>query len=165
MPGGRGCVVKHQAFAAGTTVSPEKTRAEIETLLMRYGAKGFRYTVGEKGASIEFLAHERLVRFRLVYPDPSEKRFRIRAGGWQSRTPAQQLAAWEAEIRLLWRSLFLAIKAKLELVRSGITVFEEEFLAHVVMPDGMTFGQHITPRIAEAYASGSVRALLPEFTS
>jgi hypothetical protein len=55
----------------------------------------------------------------------------------------------------------LVIKAKLEAVASGITTFEDEFLAHIVMPDGQTVATHIKPRIAQAYETGSMQALLP----
>ncbi len=53
------------------------------------------------------------------------------------------------------------IKATLEAVESGITTFEEEFLAHIVMPDGMTVGNHVRPTIAAWYAGGTMRPLLP----
>ena len=55
----------------------------------------------------------------------------------------------------------LAIKAKLEAVEAGISSFEEEFLAHVVLPDGSTFGAWAKPQLAAVYAGGSMPALLP----
>jgi hypothetical protein len=57
--------------------------------------------------------------------------------------------------------LALVIKAKLEAVASGITTFEDEFMAHIMMPDGLTVGKHIKPTIAAAYASGKMIPLLP----
>jgi hypothetical protein len=57
--------------------------------------------------------------------------------------------------------LALVIKAKLEAVDSGITTFEDEFLAHIVMPDGQTVASHIKPGIAAAYESGTMTPLLP----
>lgn len=64
--------------------------------------------------------------------------------------------------RQRWRALSLAIKAKLEAVASGITSFEEEFLAHVVMPNGKTLGSTIIPQIADAYANKKMPPLLIE---
>jgi hypothetical protein len=55
----------------------------------------------------------------------------------------------------------LVIKAKLEAVESGIACFEEEFMAHIVLPDGRTVGEHVIPGIAQAYETGNVPALLP----
>ena len=52
------------------------------------------------------------------------------------------------------------IKAKLEAVESGISVFEEEFLAHLVMPDGKTVGQSILPQVEAAYQTGKMPSLL-----
>lgn len=53
------------------------------------------------------------------------------------------------------------IKAKLEAVASSITTFEDEFLSHIVLPDGQTVGRHVKPRIAAAYESGQMTPLLP----
>jgi hypothetical protein len=55
----------------------------------------------------------------------------------------------------------LVIKAKLEAVEGGITTFEDEFLAHIVLPDGQTVAHHVRPRIEAVYSSGEVQALLP----
>jgi hypothetical protein len=153
---------KGSLFAEGTTVSPEKTRAEIETVLNRYGAEGFGYYTEARRARIQFKAKGRQIRFDLQLPDPSSKAFWQKPGNaWGRRTDAQAQAAWEAEVRRLWRALLLAIKAKLELVTSGISVFEEEFLAHIVMPDGRTVGEHALPAVARAYELGQAVALLP----
>lgn len=70
-------------------------------------------------------------------------------------------AAYEQAVRQRWRALALLIKSKLEAVESGITVFEEEFMAHVVLPDGKTVGQHLLPQIAHSYESGHMPPLLP----
>ena len=53
------------------------------------------------------------------------------------------------------------IKAKLEAVETGITEFEDEFLAHIVLPNGQTAGHWMRPQIAKAYESGSMPPLLP----
>ena len=73
----------------------------------------------------------------------------------------KQVEKWEQACRQRWRALALVIKAKLEAVESGITTFEDEFLAHIVMPDGQTVATHIKPRIAEAYEGGRMLALMP----
>jgi hypothetical protein len=55
-------------FAAGTEVSAERTRAELERLLDRYGATQFGYVNGRDCARVGFEAHGRLVRFVLPLP-------------------------------------------------------------------------------------------------
>jgi hypothetical protein len=55
----------------------------------------------------------------------------------------------------------MAIKAKLEVVESGIVSFEDEFAVHMVLPDGSTVGQWLAPQIDEAYRTGRMPELLP----
>ena len=52
------------------------------------------------------------------------------------------------------------IKAKLEAVESGISIFEDEFLANIVLPDGTLVGDNVRTQIAYAYKSGDVPLLL-----
>ena len=164
-------------FAEKTSVAPEKSRAEIETLLRRYGADQFVSGWDTGRALIGFRAAGRHVRFELLMPDRKaaefqSKRRQHRRSFFNPRTQQREYTVvgasgdrYEAEVRRRWRALALVIKAKLEAVSTGITTFESEFMAHIVMPDGRTIGQHVSPAIEAAYASGKVRALLPEFTS
>jgi hypothetical protein len=151
-------------FAEGTSVSVEKSRAEIEGLITRYGATSTGFLTAPDRSVIVFEAKGRRIRFDLPLPSKEDKRF-ARDGRGSARSPAKRLEAWEQACRQKWRALALVIKAKLEAVESGITTFEDEFLAHIVMPDGQTVGAHIKPRIAEAYDSGSMLPLLPPPTS
>jgi hypothetical protein len=67
--------------------------------------------------------------------------------------------------RRLARALLLVLKAKLEAVASGVSIFDDEFLANIVMPDGKLVASHVRPRLAAAYAnSGDMPALLPDFS-
>lgn len=139
-------------YAEGTAVSPEKSQAEIQQLLKRYGASGFAFGWEAGRALVGFTVQGRAVRFLLDLPtDPGG--FARTARG-QHRTQPQRIAALDAEVRRLWRSLALAIKAKLEVVSSGIATFEEEFLAHLVLPDGTTVGDRVVQELDEAYARG-----------
>lgn len=58
-------------------------------------------------------------------------------------------------------ALHLIIKAKLELVASGDTTFDREFMADIMLPNGSTVATHLIPGIVEAYASGKMPLLLP----
>lgn len=155
-------------YASETTVPVEKSRAEIERLLMRYGASQFMYAIKPEAAMIAFHAEGRHVRFVLPMPNPTEQRFthgkpRASYMSPQKRSAEAARKAWEQEVRSRWRALALVIKAKLEAVESGIAEFEDEFLAHVVLPNGQTMGQHARPLVARAYESGTMPALLPYF--
>ena len=148
-------------FAQDTSVSVEKSRAEIEAMLVRNGASALMAGLNATEAIIAFEMKDRKVIFRLPLPAKNEKRFMYSDNGRRIRTLDGQIKAWEQACRSRWRALALAIKAKLEAVAIGITTFEDEFLAHIMMPDGMTVGQHTRPLIAESYKSGSVPPLLP----
>jgi hypothetical protein len=138
-------------FAEGTTVAPEKTRAEIETVVRRYGAQEFASGWNGSTASIQFQAHGRRVRFSLAMPDEAWAR--------KNRKGVKALVELvAAEERRRWRCLLLAIKAKLEIVSTGIAAFEEEFLAHIVRDDGRT----VYESIIAAAVNG--RPLLPAVT-
>lgn len=151
-------------YANQTTVTIEKSRAEIEATLRRYGATAFAGGWDTTRAMIEFQAFDRRVRFVLQMPsitDQSITHYRHgRSGFLRARSPEAIRTAHEQACRQRWRALALAIKAKLEAVESNISTFEGEFLAHIVMPDGRTVCEHVTPVIAESYASGAVKQLL-----
>jgi hypothetical protein len=147
-------------FAEGTTVSVEKSRAEIEKLISRYGATSTAFMNAPGRSVVCFEANGRRIMFELKLPDITEKRFQ-RDGRGSVVGPAKRVEKWEQACRQSWRALALVIKAKLEAVETGITSFEDEFLAHIVMPDGQTVATHIKPRIAEAYAGGQMLALMP----
>lgn len=150
------------SFAEGTSVPIERSKVEIESMLIRYGAEQFVSGWGEAEARIQFLAKGRIVRFVLPIPKRDEKRFTQHPRyTFKRRTEAETAKAWDAELRRLWRGLALVVKAKLEAVQSGIVGFEDEFMAHIVMPDGKTVAEHARPMIATAYETGKVPALLP----
>jgi hypothetical protein len=125
-------------YAEGTKVPVGQSRAELERVLERYGAEAFMYGVDGARAVIQFRASGRLVRFDLPLPKDNDQ-----------------------ETRRRWRALVLVVKSKLEAVASGIVTFEEEFLAHIVLPDGSKVAEWMGPQIEEAYASGKMPELLP----
>lgn len=151
------------AYASQTSVSAERSKGEIEQTLRRYDATGFAYAWKPEAAMVEFQVNGKRIRFLLPMPDPKDKKFthKSRRGSpWEyERTEAQAAAEYEQEIRRRWRALALVIKAKLEAVESNITTLEQEFLAHLVLPNGQTCGQMMLPRIEKAYATGKVPEL------
>ena len=70
----------------------------------------------------------------------------------------EQLAAAEWDRR--WRALLLLCKAKLELVASGHSNFEREFLADILLPNGETVADAMVPRLELAYRDGTMPLLL-----
>lgn len=147
-------------YASETTVSVEKSRAEIESTLVRYKATGFAYGWQGDIAIIGFTFADRQIRFELMLPNKDDKEFALTPSRRNLRSQEDRLKAWEQACRQAWRALLLVIKAKLEAVSAGITTFEEEFMAHIVMPDGKTFGRWALPQIEQSYKTHAMPPLL-----
>lgn len=144
-------------YAQGTKSPVEKTRNEIERVLIRYGATGFGYgweerlvasppkdgrpaaVVKRTVATIVFTLRKRKIRLDIPMPAPEDL----------SAKRKLDLAQRER-----WRAALLVIKAKLEAVHAEISTLEEEFLANVVTEDGRTVGEIIVPRLTEAVRAG-----------
>ncbi len=116
-------------YAQDTKVPVDRTRAEIERIVQKYGANKFATAVDHQSrlVQIEFAMKGRRIRFELHQPPDKHPQ----------------------KVRSSWRALLLAIKAKLESVASGIETFEEAFLAHVVMSDGRRFGEIVIPQLED----------------
>lgn len=148
-------------YAQNTSVSVEASEAEIKRTLTRYGATG--YMSGFQGSQniVAFELNARRVKFVLVLPDRDAEEFQHTPGGRRRRDREAAYKAWEQACRASWRALALVIKAKLEAVETGITCFEDEFMAHIVLPNGRTVGEWMQPQIEAAYSHGKMPPLLP----
>jgi hypothetical protein len=133
-------------YAVKTDVSVAKSKAEIEDTLQRYGASGFMSGWMGDTAMIAFQVNDRQVKFLLPMPDKENREFTHSPQG-RVRTKEATHVAWEQGCRQRWRALSLAIKAKLEAVECGIVTFDQEFLAHIVGPNGRPIGETIIPQI------------------
>ena len=143
------------AYAKDTTVSPARSREELERTLKRYGADAFSYGTDGDRAVVAFRASGRMVRFEVQTPTVTHNRAGDRLAAGQATTATAKLE------RQRWRALLLVVKAKLESIESGIETFEEAFMAHFVLPDGTRFGEWAQPQIAAAYDTGQMPQLLP----
>lgn len=128
-------------YAERTSIPLERSKAEIEKLVTKYGATGFMSAWQQGSSFIAFLMAGKQLKF--IMPPVDKK----------AKDPAQ-------EERRLWRALLLSVKAKLESSASGISSFQYEFMANIVMPDGKILGEHVIPRLAEIEKSGKMPQLL-----
>lgn len=146
-------------YAENTTVPVERSKVEIERVLRRYGASSFSYAWDEQinMIAIQFVAHDRRIRFVLPMPDRCDA---ARTPTGRARSAAATAAGYAQQERSRWRSLGLIIKAKLEAVETGLVTFEEEFLAHMVLPDNSTVGSQVIPAVDRVYRSGVIEPLL-----
>lgn len=147
-------------YASKTAVSSEKSRYEIERILQRYGATGFMYGWTGNSAAIMFQMRGKTVKFVLPLPDKNSKEFTMTPRGRRKRSDQDALRQWNQSCRQAWRALALVVKAKLEAVESGITIFEKEFLAQFVLPNGETFGDYALPIMDTALKQGKMPLLI-----
>lgn len=147
-------------YAEGTTVDSAASRAEIERTLTRYGATSFMYGWEDGRAAIGFAVNNRQVRFILPMPDRNDRQFTHTPGRHQERTDSAAASEYEKAVRQRWRALALVVKAKLEAVAAGIVTFDEEFLAHMVLPNGRSVYTEVQTAIEAAYETGHVPPLL-----
>ncbi|MCK5319357.1 MAG: hypothetical protein KAJ55_15710, partial [Anaerolineales bacterium] len=124
-------------YASNTKVSSEKSRNEIERTLQRYGASGFGFWIENDSALVQFQIEKLKIAFKLPMPDRKSEEFTMSSheNDWQRKPLAAETAhrRWEQACRQRWRALALVIKAKLEAIDSGISTFEEEFMAHIML--------------------------------
>lgn len=159
-------------YAANTEVSVERSRAELDAILARYGATqrmvGSDDIAGQ--AFVLFSMAGRQVRLEMTLPaldqflNPSRQE---QPHGWGSWT-SERRREWaqkrhEQAQRTKWRALVLVTKAKLELVADGMSSVEREFLADIVLPDGRRVEQVLSPALEQAYLTGNMPPLLPAY--
>lgn len=147
-------------FAAKTSVAVSKSRAEVENILERYGADQFLIGWEEGQAVIGFRYDGRHVRLNVTMPTIHSEDIKKTPTGLR-RSKNEVVKACDQAKRQRWRAIVLVVKAKLEAIESGIATFDQEFLAHIVLPDGRTYGQFAIPQIESIYAAGDMPKMLP----
>jgi hypothetical protein len=144
-------------FAEGTSVPVDRSRAEMERILMKYGADQFSSGWTAEKAVIMFRLRARYVRVEM----PLALAGKTWGPNKGKHLHSQDSAAKENRRR--WRALVLYVKAKLESVESEIVSFEQAFMAHIVLPNKQTVGEFMQPQIESAYQSGQMPKQLPGF--
>ena len=110
-------------YAQGTRVPVRQSKDELERLLERYGADEFASGWDTGNQVIAFRYNSLTIRFKIPKSDD------------------------EREDRRRWRVLVLVVKAKLEAIATDVSTFEQEFLAWVVGPGGVTLGDRFIPQL------------------
>lgn len=115
-------------YAAKTSVPPSRSRDEINATLRRFGAKAFRYYEDDERATIGFSSDYYDVAISLP------------------------MTGTRQEVASRWRTLALAIKAKLSLIECGGSTFEREFFANITLPSGATVFETFGAKLQEVEA-------------
>ncbi|MBT1001794.1 hypothetical protein KIH31_04190 [Paenarthrobacter sp. DKR-5] len=141
-------------YVRGASISSSAFRAEIQAMLTVYGAAGFRCGLEDGRAAIVFIAGKRQFRFILPLTGPVGSSSGTTGDPLQPRSSDTAGKAKEDAARRQWHQLSLLIRAKLDAVAAGITTFDQEFLAYMVLPGGTTVFDAVTPAVSNAYTPG-----------
>lgn len=132
------CVVDMTRYAEGTTVGIERSRAEVEAILKRYGANRFMYVADGDVVTLAFEMNQ--YTCKLTVQPPARSMFtRTKTGRSRSTKVADD--AWEAEDRRRWRVLVLSLKARLESIAAEAETFEQAFSGLFLLQSGNTLGE------------------------
>lgn len=139
-------------YAQGTSVPIDRSRSEIERIIVRYGAAKYG-TWSEPGKAIVQFETKNGRQVQIPVPMPSDKDV---PRGTRDR------AKWiDGEMRRRWRVLVITLKAMLEAVESKLFTFDQVFLSHMVIPGtAETLGSKLIPRLPALYSGTSLPALL-----
>jgi hypothetical protein len=136
-------------YASNTTVGIGRSQDEIRTVLRRYGVTSLALVEHENRAGVQFTIKTLAVKIDCPLPNRSDAQTTPTGRVRRSETVAEQKYA-QAN-RQVWRALLLAIKAKLEVVESGIATVEEEFMPYIVATDGRCLKDHLVPRLLNSH--------------
>ncbi len=112
---------------ASTTVSPGKSKEQIEAMLQKVGAIGFRWDSGlpgdargfeQLGAILEWKDRKLAFRLKIEYENERERKRMLRALYWY-------------------------LKAKIEAVQLGLVDLEQEFFPFMLAPSGKTMYEEL----------------------
>lgn len=140
-------------YAETTSVPVDRSQSEVRAILDAQGCTKFglmddgprtaiQAVLTKDGASVT-------LRFVLADPDKTDKE-------WRFAVPEKI----QQERRRRWRCLVVMLKAKFAAVESGIVTFQDEFLAHLVLPGGRTVGEWAGTEIGPAIAAGKMPSRL-----
>lgn len=148
-------------YAVNTSVSVSKTKADIEELLIRHGAKQFVSGFKDSLAVIGFELDNRQIKIYLELPKMNDAEFQFTPGRGTQRSADAAYNVWQQACKAKWRSLYAIIKAKLIAVEENISTIERKFFYDVILPDGQTVGEYLAPQLEVAYHTGNMPPLLP----
>ena len=131
----------------GTTVNWAKTQAQIYKMLGELGIYQIRFTNLKDKFALEFLVEvqeeQKPRAVRIIVPLAYE-------GNDENRR--------QKELSIVHRVLFNHLKAKFLAISTGLTEFEQEFMAHLLITDqhgnSTTMGDMLLPKYKEGIESG-----------
>jgi hypothetical protein len=145
-------------YATTTGVSVDRSKAELENVLRRFGASQFAYMSCPTQSLIGFIIKGRRIEFTITLPNRDDFKHTPKQG--YLRVDSDIEKHWEQACRTAWRELVLLIKAKLVGISSNTTTLDNEFLAYIALPDGGTIGTEFGKQVQKMVDSGKVPLLM-----
>jgi hypothetical protein len=140
-------------YAVTTTVSVSRSQSEIQEVLEKYGAERFGIMNEKNSGFVMFQYNNMKIQITVNYPSKDD--FKHTDQG-RLRVASAVKTQYEQARKQRWRAMLLAITAKLELIEIGSSTIEQEFMAFVKMPDGISFGDKAIPLLQEMTKTGKV---------
>jgi len=156
--GGGGRMIRK--YAEGTTVSVEKSKAEIESTATRYGATEYAQGWSGDRAVLQFTIQGKRLKVVLNLPQRDDKEF-LRDKRGNVRGPQARERAYDDELKRRWRVLLIRLKARLEELDDGTPV-EFALMPFLMLPNGSTLGEILAPEIDRVLQTGTLPPLLPK---
>lgn len=154
------------SYAKGTTVEVARSRAEIDSLLVRNGATsvGILNDTEKSLAAVAFVIKGARFRLEIPLPTNADVARLPKPQGWTWKAPAFR-ETWCANMlaqlhRERWRAVLLLIKSKLEIVRIGLSSVEREFMADLVLPGGQRAEVFMAEAIRRGLEAGDAAPML-----
>lgn len=140
-------------YGQSTSVPIEKSMQDIKKVLRQNDCERIQaHDDDDQGYGFQFIYGNRAIRVGIVYPSMDSPEISETETG-KIRTPAQIEKAYDQEVRRLFRALLMCLKMKFEIVNSGISCFEDEFMSHTVDPtSNQTYGKMLQPLIEDRLA-------------
>ena len=110
-------------YAQYTKVPIQKSKQQIEKLLIDWGIEEFFFGTSPRGEGIGFKYKGRIYKRNVTKP---------KRESWTSNAEYERLQ------RQRWRILYMSLKMKLEEIDDGDISFEDQFLSMMCLPDGST---------------------------
>lgn len=146
-------------YAKTTTVSIDSSRAEVDKLLRRAGARKCMSGWDNERAFVAFVLGNVPVKQTIQMP---KKEDFIKTETGRDRKHNAAMQAWEQACRQRMREFCLLLKSKLVAVSIGMRSIEHEFYADICLPGtGKTIFETQGDFINEALSTGKLPALLP----
>lgn len=133
-------------YAQRTRVSEDRSQAQIQAMLKKFGAQSFALGWDQDSAGVRFRYGQYVIK--LEAPLPARDQFAETPTG-RGRPKADVERRWKEARRQVWRALRLIIQAKLAAIDGHIASFEDEFIGYAELGNGQTVAEWAKDRIPE----------------